>query len=76
MERRVVVNFFQKGDKADPGNNREMTLLSTVGNTFCNTLNERMGTMMKKEDEQSEGQAGLRSIRSVDHVYTLGKTRG
>ena len=30
----VIVNLFQKGDKADPGNCRGTTLLSTVGQTF------------------------------------------
>ena len=30
----VVVNLFKKGDKADPENYREVTLLSTVGKTF------------------------------------------
>ena len=70
----VVVNLFKKGDKADPGNYRGITLLSTVGKTFCKILNDRMGTMMEKEGKVSEGQAGFRPNRScVDHVYTLGK---
>ena len=70
----VVVNLFKKGDKADPGNYRGITLLSTVGKTFCKILNDRMGTMLEKEDKISEGQAGFRPNRScVDHVYTLGK---
>ena len=70
----VVANLFKKGYKADPGNYREITLLSTVGNIFCKILNDRMGTMMEKEDKSSEGQAGFRPNRScVDRVYTLGK---
>ena len=32
----VVVNLFEKGDKADPGNYRGITLVSTVGKTFKN----------------------------------------
>ena len=70
----MVVDLFKKGDKADPGHNRGITLLSTVGKTFCKILNDRMGTMMEKEEKTSEGQAGFRPNRScVDHVYTLGK---
>ena len=70
----VVVNLFKKGDKAGPGNHRGITLVSTVHNTFYRILNDRMGTMMEKEEKISEGQAGFRPNRScVDHVYTLGK---
>ena len=48
--------------------------MSTVGVTFGKVLNDRMGTMMKKEDKISEGQAGFRPTHScVDHVYTLGE---
>ena len=69
------MKLFKKGGKADPGNYRGITLLSTVGKTFCKILNDRMGTMMEKEEKISEGQAGLRPNRScADHVYTLGKT--
>ena len=47
----VVVNLFKKGDKADPGNYREITLISTVGKTFCKILNDRMGTMSAKGEK-------------------------
>ena len=51
-----------------------ITLLSTVGETFCKILNDRMRTMVEKEEKISEGQAGFRPNRScVDHVYTLCK---
>ena len=70
----VVVNLLKKVDKSDPGNYKKMTLLNTVGKTFCKILNDRMGTMMEKEDKISEGQGGFRPSRiCVDHVYTLGK---
>ena len=56
----VVVNLFKKGDKADPGNYRGLTtLLSTVGKTFCDILNDRVGTMLEKDEKINEGQAGL-----------------
>ena len=41
----AVVNVFKKGDKADPGNYRGITLLRTVGKTFSDILNDRLGTM-------------------------------
>ena len=74
----VVVNLFKKGDKSDPENyiyrERGVTLLSTVGKTFCKILNDRTGTIMGREEEKIEGQAGFRPNRScVDRVYTLGK---
>ena len=80
----VVANLFKKGGKADPGNCGGITLLSTVGQSFCKVLKDRTGTMMETEEKISKRQAGLRSNRScVDHVYTLGniipeagKTRG
>ena len=31
----VVVNLFKKGDTADPGNYRGITLPGSVGETFC-----------------------------------------
>ena len=52
------------------------TFLSTTDETICKILNDRMGTIMEKEEKVSEGQAGFRSNRScVDHniVYALGK---
>ena len=70
----VVVNLFKKGDKAGPGNHRGITLVSTVHNTFYRILNDRMGTMMEKEEKISEGQAGFRPNRSsIYHVHTLRK---
>ena len=49
VERRSSSRLFKKGDKADPGNCRGITLLSTVGKTFRKILNERMGTMLEKD---------------------------
>ena len=66
--------MFTKGDKAESRNYRGMTLLSTVGKTFCKILNDRMGTMLEKDGKIRERQAGFRPNRScVNHVYTLGK---
>ena len=50
------------------------TLSCTVGKTFCKILNDRMETMLEKDENISKGQAGFRPKRScVDAVYTLGK---
>ena len=71
---REGVYLFKKGDKADPGNCRGITLSITVGKTFCNVLRDRMGTLLENDERICEGQAGLRPNRScVDYVYTLGK---
>ena len=65
----VVVNLFKKGGKGDPGNYNGVTLLSTLGKTFCTILNDRTVTMMEKEENISEGQAGFKPNHSyVDYV--------
>ena len=70
----VVGNLFKKGDQADPGNYREITLFSSVGKTFCMILNDRMGTMSEKDEKISEEQAEFRPNRScVHHVCMLSK---
>ena len=48
----VVVNLFKKGDKADPGNYRGITLLSTVGKTFCKILNDSGNNARKRRKKQ------------------------
>ena len=69
-----VVKSFKRVYTTDPGDCRGITLLSTVGNTLCKILNDRMGTTIGKGQQMSEGQAGFRLNRScVDHVYTIGK---
>lgn len=47
MEKRSssTVKLFMRGVKADAGNDRMMTLLSTVGTAFCKILNDGMGAM-------------------------------
>ena len=58
MERRKVAgNLFKTGDKADPGDYQGIMLLSTVDKTFCKILNDRMETMLEKDEEISERQA-------------------
>ena len=72
-DKEKVVNSFKKGDKADPGNYRTLTLISTVGTTLCKILKDRMVTTLEKDKKISEGHAGFTPNRScVDHVCTLG----
>ena len=54
------MNLFKTGDKADPGNDREMTLLSTSGKTAGKTLSEWEQYQRRKEENINDGQAGLR----------------
>ena len=50
---------MKKGDKADPGDYGGITPISTVGKKFCKILHGTMGTMLKKDGNISEGQAGF-----------------
>ena len=49
------MNFFKEGDKADPGSCRGITLVSTVGKAFSESLKHRMGTVLESGDKLSEG---------------------
>ena len=69
-----IRDSFKRGDKTDPGHCRGITLLSTVGKTFCKMLNDRVGTVLENEEKISVGQADFRTNSScVDHVFTLRK---
>ena len=58
-ERSSSDNVFKKGGKADPGNCRGISLLSSVGSTFREILNDRMGTlMMEKKDKKAKSKQG------------------
>ena len=66
----LIVNLFKNGDKEDPGNYRDITLLSVVGKVFL--CNDRLVQHLDKFQASHEGQAGFRKKRScVDNVYTL-----
>ena len=57
--REGVVNLLKKGDKADPGNYRGVTVLSTAGETFQKILNDITGTMIEKEEKKAKRKQGL-----------------
>ena len=54
-----MVELFKIGNKAEPGSYMGIMLLSTVGKTFCKILNDRLGTMLEKEEKIREEQADL-----------------
>ena len=73
VERRSSGELIQEKETRLIRNYGGTTLQRTVRKTFCKVSNDRMGTMMEKEEDISEGQAGFRPNRScVDYVYTLG----
>ena len=61
--------MFKKGDKEDPGNYRDITLLSVVGKVFCKTLNDRLVKHLDEGQALHEGQAGFR--KKIDNVHML-----
>ena len=70
METALLLIFFKKGDREDPGNYRGITLLSVVGKVFCKILNNRLVQCLGKEGVLHEEQAGFRLYRGcMDNVY-------
>ena len=53
------MNLFKKGDKANPGKYGGITILSTVGKTFCKILNDR------NVNHDGEGRKNKRRARRV-----------
>ena len=53
MEKRVRTYKVEtrSSSKLIPGKYRGISLLSTVGETFWKNLNDRMGTMMEKDEK-------------------------
>jgi hypothetical protein len=67
-----IVNIFKKGDKADPGNYRGITLLNVVGKLYTKLLDTRLMSWLESHQRLHTCQAGFRRKRScVDHIYSL-----
>lgn len=53
--RGVAVNLSRKGNNADPGKYRGMTLLSIGGESFCKVRIDRVGTMLENAPKNHRG---------------------
>ena len=52
-------------DRKDPGNYRDITLLSVVGKVLCKVLNNRLVYCLDKEGGLHGWQAGFRVTRTM-----------
>ena len=67
-----IVNLFKKGDRADPGNYRGITLLDVVGKFYTMILNTRLMSWLDAHSSLHTCQAGFRRGRGcVDHIFSL-----
>ena len=67
-----IVNLFKKGDRADPGNYRGITLLDVVGKFYTMILNTRLMSWLDAYSSLHTCQAGFRRGRGcVDHIFSL-----
>ena len=67
-----IVNLFKKGDRADPGNYRGITLLDVVGKFYTTILNNRLMSWLDAHSTLHTCQAGFRRNRGcVDHIFSL-----
>ena len=68
----MIISLFKKGDREDPGNNRDITLLNVVGKLFNKVSNYRLLQWLEEHNKLSESQAGFRFDRScVDNIFIL-----
>ena len=64
--------YKKKGERVNPENYRQITLLSCIGKLFTSVLNNRLTKFLDEYDILSENQAGFRSgYFTTDHVFTL-----
>jgi hypothetical protein len=69
---RDIVNIFKKGDKADPGDYRGITLLNVVSKSYTKLLDARSMSWLESHQRLHTCQVGFRRKRScVDHIYSL-----
>ncbi len=64
--------IYKKGNRDDPNNYRDITLMSCFGKLFDQVMYNRLSTWEKEQEILHEEQAGFRSSYStVDHIFTL-----
>ena len=64
--------IHKKGDKNDPANYRDITLLNCISKLFDKVLYNRLKQWECEHDVISEAQAGFRSgYSTADHIFTL-----
>ena len=67
-----IVNIFKKGDPAERGNYRGITLLSVVGKLFTKLIGERIAKSAEEHGWLAEEQCAFRAKRRTDdHCLTL-----
>ena len=68
----IIITLHKKGDKGDPNNYRDISLLSVFAKIFTSILNARLMKWSENAGKLSESQAGFRkNYRTVDNVFVL-----
>ena len=68
----IIVSLLKKGDREDPGNYTEITLLNVVGKLYIRVSNNRLLKYLESERKLHEGQGGFRLDRScIDNNSSL-----
>ena len=68
----LIVPIYKKGNTADPGNYRGISLLSCMTKLFTSILNKRLISWAENNDVITDAQFGFRPLHStVDAIFAL-----
>lgn len=68
----INIPIYKTGDPSEPGNYRGITLNSSLGNLFCQILNNRINNYLETNDLLAKEQAGFRKhFRTTDQIFIL-----
>ena len=69
----AIISLFKKGDKADPGNYRGITLLSVVDKLYTKIIHNRLASFAEEHGLLHESQCGFRKGRPgcIEHTWSL-----